>query len=302
MARSLTLPASPYVELKDPCAEYDGDRWHLFGTGVSRSRFEVFHATASALDGPWTWEDPVDVSALRGSCVAAPGVVYDEGRWHMFLQTTYNELDGVIEHLVSDDGGASFDHARTALESLPGTDEAGVYDPHPCVIDGVKHLFYSGFSVIGQPEVHAARSTSSSWDGPWERLGPVLRHEDVWCHNQREAAGYEWGLEAAQVIELPDGRCVLNGVCFLPGQVAGTRQRVFLAVADEPAGPWEVLGPAVEPPLRGGENGHGCLVEDDGRLVLLYQERTLADPRWRLAMTEIDLEAVAARGQEEDVA
>jgi hypothetical protein len=296
------LPPSHYLEVKDPCAAHDGERWHLFGTGVTRTSFEVFHATSTALIGPWTWEPAVDVSALHGSCLAAPGVVHDEGRWHLFLQTAYNEMDGVLEHLVSDDGGASFSHARTTLTSLPGTGEAGLYDPHPCVVDGEKYLLYSAFAVIGQPEVHAARSTSGSWDGPWERLGAVLRHEDVWCHNQRDTAGYEWGLEAAQVMQLPDGRCLMNAVCFLPGQAAGTRQRVFLAVADEVTGPWEVLGPVVTPAAGPGENGHGCLVEDDGRLFLLHQERTLHDPHWRLALTEIDIEQLADSGEEEDVA
>lgn len=295
------LPPSRYVELKDPCVEHDGREWHLFGTGVTRTAFEVVHATAPSLEGPWSWLPAVDVTTLRGSCVAAPGVVFDEGRWHLFLQTAYNELGGVLEHLVSDDGGASFDHARTSLTSLPGTDEAGVYDPHPCVVKGVKHLLYSAFSVVGQPDVHAARSTSGTWDGPWERLGPVLRHEQVWCHNQRETAGYEWGLEAAQVVELPDGRCLMNAVCFLPGQAQGARQRVFLALADDVEGPWEVLGPALAPPAGGGENGHGCLVVDGDRLVLLHQERTVAEPRWRLALSELDLEVVVDRG-EEDVA
>jgi hypothetical protein len=302
VSSGLALPPSHHVELKDPCAAHDGERWHLFGTGVTPTRFEVFHATSSRLAGPWSWEPPVDVSSLRGSCVAAPGVLYDEGRWHLFLQTTFNELGGVLEHLVSDDGGATFSHARTTLTSLPGTDESGLYDPHPCVVQGEKHLLYSAFAVIGQPEVHAARSLSGTWDGPWERLGPVLRHEDVHCHNQRGLPGYEWGLEAAQVVELADGRCVMNAVCFLPGQVPGARQRVFLAVADRITGPWEVVGPVVTPTLGGGENGHGCLVEEHGSLFLLYQERSLAEPRWRLALTELDLDALVDSSEEEDVA
>ncbi|HUR13316.1 MAG TPA: hypothetical protein VM097_02355 [Mycobacteriales bacterium] len=296
------LPPSHYLELKDPCVAHDGERWHLFGTGVARRRFEVFHATSLRLAGPWSWELPVDVSALRGSCVAAPGVVHDEGRWHLFLQTTFNELGGVLEHLVSDDGAVTFAHARTALTSLPGTDEAGLYDPHPCVIDGEKLLVYSAFSIIGQPDVHAVRSLSGSWDGPWERLGAVLRHEDVHCHNQRGAPGYEWGLEAAQVLELEDGRCVMNAVCFLPGQAQGARQRVFLAAADSVEGPWEVIGPVVTPAPGGGENGHGCLVEEDGSLFLLHQERSLQEPRWGLSLTELDLCVLTHAVDEEDVA
>ena len=292
----LELPPHHYLELKDPCPVYDGTSWHLFGTGVREHCFEVFHAMADDALGPWSWCPPVDVSTLRGSCVAAPGVIADGPVLHMFLQTTYNELDGVVEHLTSTDGGQTFDHARTALTSLPGTDEAGIYDPHPFTIGAEKYLAYSAFSVIGQPDVHLARSSSGTWDGPWERLGTVLRHEEVWCHNQRGITGYEWGLEGAQVQPLPDGGVLLNGVCFLPGAVAGARQRVFIAVAEAVTGPWDVLGPLL-PPLAGeneGENGHAALVQADGELLLFMQERSLAQPRWGLALARLDAEALSA--------
>jgi hypothetical protein len=292
----LELPPHPYLELKDPCPVYDGRCWHLFGTGVREDCFEVFHATAPRVHGPWSWEPPVDVSSLTGSCLAAPGVVPDGPVLHMFQQTAYNELGSVVEHLISTDGGQTFDHARTALTSLPGTNEAGIYDPHPFAIGAEKYLSYSAFSVIGQPDIHLARSASGTWDGPWERLGTVLRHEEVWCHNQRGVEAYEWGLEGAQVQALPDGGVLLNGVCFLPGAVPGARQRVFVAVAEEVTGPWDVLGPLL-PPLAGenaGENGHAALVEDDGELLMFLQERSLEQPRWDLALARLDADALSA--------
>lgn len=295
---------SPYRELKDPCPAHDGLRWHLFGTGVRDDGFDVFHATSRDLFGPWTIEQPVDVSTLAGSCLAAPGVVADGEVLHMFLQTTYNELGGRIEHLVSTDGGRSFGHARTALTSLPGTDEAGMYDPHPAQVAGEKYLVYSAFSVVGQPDLHLARSASGTWDGPWERLGAVLRHEDVWCHNQRGCDSYEWGLEAGQLLELPDGRVLLNAVCFLPGQPEGARQRVFVALANDVTGPYEVLGPVLTPAAGqgAGENGHACFVLDQDELVLLFQERSVDDPHWRLGLAYGGLSLLPGTPDVEDVA
>ena len=312
----MRLQASPpafadarYPELKDPCAVHDGSRWHLFGTGCLEQGVEVFHAVAESLDGPWEALPSVDVASLAGSCIAAPGLVADGEILHMFVQTEFNQLDGVVEHLVSDDLGQSFSHARTALTSDAAAGEAGIYDVHPCEVAGERYLVYSAFSVIGQPDVHLARSASGSWEGPWDRLGPVLRHEQVWCHNQRGTEAYEWGLEAAQLVELPDGRVLLNGVCFLPGQEPGTRQRLFLAVADRLGAPWTVLGPVLEPPggETGGENGHACVVVDGDELVVLYQERSLEDPRWRLGSLRARIEDLVggdavAVGLEQDVA
>jgi hypothetical protein len=279
------LSGSPYREVKDPSPTFHAGRWHLFGTGVRTDRFDIAHLVADDLDGPWQVLDPVDVSPIHGSCVAAPGVVAEDGVIHLFVQTTYNELGGLVEHLVSTDDGATFTHATTALTSLPGTEEAGLYDPHPFLLDDERYLAYSAFSVVGQPDVHVARSTSGTWHGPWERLGAVLRHEDVWCHNQRGSAGYEWGLEAPQVVELPDGRVLLQAVCFLPSGAPGTRQRLFVAVADELAGPYDVLGPVLSPPGGdvSGENGHGWFVREGDEMVILYQERSLARPDWSLA-------------------
>jgi hypothetical protein len=289
----LDLDGSSYVEMKDPCPVYDGTRWHMFGTGVTGPhQFNVFHATADRLTGPWTLQEPVDVSTLTGGCVAAPGVIAEGQRLHMFLQTEYNAFDGRIEHLVSDDGGKTFAHARTAMTSLPGTDEAGIYDPDPAEIDGQKYLVYSAFSVIGSPDVHLARSISGSWDGPWERLGAALRHEEVWCHNQRGIEAYEWGLEGAQLVELPDGRVLLNAVCFLPGATAGTRQRVFFAVARDVLGPYEIAGPVLVPDggHAAGENGHASLVVNGSDLALMFQERTLDNPHWRLGLAVAPIE------------
>jgi len=283
----LALDPGQFRELKDPSPVYDGTRWHLFATAISDERgFQVLHATAPALPGPWQLLAPVGLDDIPGSCVAAPGAIAEGSRLHLFVQTDFDRFGGRIEHLVSADGGASFDRGRTALNSLPRGPEAGIYDPHPAVVRGAKLLVYSAFSVIGQPDLYLARSRSGEWRGPWDRLGALLRQEDVWCQNQRGSAGYEWGLEGGQLLELPDGRLLLNAVCFLPGGVPGERQRVFFAFGREVLGSYDVAGPVLDP-RRGptkGENGHGSAVLDGDRLALFFQERSRLDPRWRLAL------------------
>jgi hypothetical protein len=292
--RPVLFDGGDYVALKDPCpVQLDGE-WHLFGTGAHPGyRYDIVHATAHHLMGPWRVRAPARLPPIAGTCVAAPGVISDGRRLHMFVQTEYNLFDGVIEHLVSDDRGATFVHRDTALASLPGTGEAGIYDPHPAEIDGRRYLIYSGFAEVGRPDLFLARSTSGGWDGPWQRLGCVLRHENVPGHNQHDDPAYEWGLEGGQLIELPDGRVLLNAVCFLAGAAPGDRQRVFLATAPGPTGPYRVHGPALQPADGAGEVGHGAAVLHDGELVLFFQERIGAGP-WRYGVAAA---AVGTAGQ-----
>ncbi|HUR73864.1 MAG TPA: hypothetical protein VMZ00_06280 [Sporichthya sp.] len=282
----LSFAASSYYAVKDPCPVFHAGRWHLFGTGVTGPhQFEVLHALAPNLRGPWKLHDAVALASLTGSCIGAPGVVSDGAALHMFLQTDYNQLGGRVEQLISTDDGRTFAHAATALTSDPGTDEAGIYDPHPAQIGSERYLVYSAFSTIGEPDVHLARSASGTWAGPWEKLGPILRHEDVVWHNQRGSVGYEWGLEGAQLVELPDGTVLLNGVCFLSDGPATCRQRVFFARAPHVLGPYEVIGPVIAPPADQiqGENGHATVVLDGDQLALFFQERDAAGS-WRYAI------------------
>ncbi len=291
-APEAVLPlAAPYGGLKDPCVVAHGGVWHLFATGCKDGfTYDLVHATAPTPRGPWRMHAPSRVDTE----VVAPGVVSDGTRLHLYVQDHYNVPGGTIRHYVSDDGGESFAPRRTVLTSRPGTGEAGLYDAHPALVGGRRYLVYSGFGTVGEPDLYLARARS--WDGPWQRLGRALRHEDVPCHNPRGCPDYEWGLEGAQLVELPDGRTLLLGVCFLPAGDVGTRQRVFLATAERPEGPYTVLGPAIEPAR--GENGHGCAVLDGDDLQLFFQHRDGDGLPWTISVATTDVASLADSEEE----
>jgi hypothetical protein len=192
---------------------------------------------------------------------------------------------------VSDDGGAAFVKTDTALLSDAAAGEAGVYDADAAHVSGERYLTYAAMSVVGQPDLYLARSSTGSWDGPWDRVGCILDHERVPSHNQVGTSGYEWGLEGPQILELPSGGVLLTAVCFLAGRPRGHRQRLLLAVAGHPKGPYCLLGTPVAPlgPRRGGENGHGTAVlGDDGLVHLVYQERAGDGLPWRILRATVD--------------
>lgn len=281
-------------DVKDPCPVWDGTRWHIFGSGgtVTTESWLVYHATAPALDGPWR-QEPLIALPVTGSGVAAPGVVFEAGVFHMYIQTEFMKAGGRCEHLVSNDG-FTWVALPTAFHAMSGTAEHGVYDPHPAVIGGQKYIVYSAmpeFDRVPQPDVHLARSRSGTWFGPWERLGKILDHADIPHHNAKDHPDYEWGLEGPQLVELPDGRVMLNATCFLPDGPRGCRQRVFLAVADSVTGPYRSLGPVLTPD-EAGENGHSTLMVDDAGLTLLYQSRLqTTGHRWRFGILRLRVDS-----------
>ncbi|WP_027062608.1 hypothetical protein [Mesorhizobium loti] len=279
-------------DLKDPCPVFDGALWHIFGSSgtVTTESWSICHGTAPDLYGPWTMHEAIELP-LVGSGIAAPGVIYEGGVFHMFIQTEFMKSGGRCEHAVSDDGFA-WTLQPPAILSLPDTDEDGIYDPHPAVIGGRRYIVYSGmpkFTKVPQPDVYLARSQSDSWFGPWKRVGKILDHVHVPHHNAREHPDYEWGIEGAQLVELPDGRVLLNATCFLPEGARGNRQRVFFAVASRVEGPYVSVGTVLEPG-EPGENGHSTVMVEGRELTLFYQSRQAATGhRWRYGVAKCDL-------------
>jgi hypothetical protein len=299
--KGLVLKSHSYWHTKDPCPVFDGTKWHLFGSGgkTGAEIWHILHATAPKPEGPWSEEEASVLEIVRGPHMAAPGVIFDpdDGLFHMFVQREFMQLGGTVEHLVSKDGN-HFQFKNTSLASLPGTPEAGIYDPHPAVIRKEKYFIYSGMERVSHPDLFLAKSASGSWDGPWQRLGRILAHEEVEHHNQHSHENYEWGLEGSQLIELPSGNVLLNGVCFLPEGERGQRQRVFFAGAAGPTGPFYTMGTIIDPVgerneenWEGGENGHAAGIIIEGSLYLFYQSRAFSQRnRWcyGLAVFNVD--------------
>ncbi len=279
-------------DLKDPCPVHDGELWHVFGSsGTVRSEtWSILHATAPDLYGPWTEHEAIRLP-IQGSGVAAPGVTFDAGVFHMFIQTEFMKSGGRCEHAVSNDG-FNWVVLQPAILSIPGTEEDGIYDPHPAMVAGKRYIVYSAmppFARVPQPDIYLARSMSDSWFGPWKRMGKILDHNDLPHHNSREHPDYEWGIEGGQLVELPDGRVLLNATCFLPDAPRGSRQRVFFAIADRVEGPYQSLGPVLDPG-EPGENGHSTVIVDGDELTLFYQSRRVTtDHRWRFGIAKFDL-------------
>ncbi|TIR45241.1 MAG: hypothetical protein E5X26_11070, partial [Mesorhizobium sp.] len=118
-------------------------------------------------------------------------------------------------------------------------------------------------------------------------------HSEIPHHNTRDDPDYEWGIEGAQLVELPDGRVLLNATCFLPRGARGSRQRVFFAIAAEVTGPYVSIGPVLDPGGPG-ENGHSTVMIEGEQLTLFYQSRVAAtNHRWRYGLARCDISVLS---------
>jgi hypothetical protein len=310
-----------FRDTKDPCICFDGTTWHIYGSGGdSRPEvWEILHATAPMIEGPWIEQDPVRLRGVEGPHVAAPSVVYDEEDklFHMCVQKDFMAIGGGIEYLVSADGHV-FTKMRTLVEPR-GSGEAGLYDPQFCPVGNKKYLVYAGIPsrltydhpFVPQPDIYLARSVTGRWAGFWKRVRKILTHEDIaWHHNRREHVDYEWGIEGPQIVGLPNGKVLLNATCFIEEGRRGTRQRVFFAIADEVRGPYTSIGPVLserESEWESGENGHASAIVCDDQLYLFYQARSQTNPEplenpWRYGIAVFNVDDVMRAVKKEEIA
>ncbi|MDB4991916.1 MAG: hypothetical protein JWL75_161 [Parcubacteria group bacterium] len=293
-----------FKDVKDPCITFDGTIWHIYGSGGNtvNEEWEILHATAPSIEGPWTELGAVTLRGVDGIHIAAPSVVYDseDELFHMVVQKDFIDVGGGLAYLVSSNGH-TFTKMRTLMRPTNEI-EAGLYDPQFCIIDNKKYLVYSGIPEIRpsavrsytvlQPDVYLAKSTTDYWSGHWKRMKAILRHEDIaWHHNDREHPDYEWGIEGPELQQLPGGLLFLNATSFITEGRRGTRQRVFFALADDIKGPYVSLGPVLSTEnveeWENGENGHASSWIVGEELYLFYQARSqvVIDPKeannWR---------------------
>lgn len=282
-----------FKDTKDPAITYDGKTWHIYGSGgtVVTETWEILHATAPSIEGPWTEQDACVLRGVEGPHVAAPSVIYDpeDKLFHMAVQKDFMDIGGGIEYLVSADGHV-FTKMRSIMSAKKGATEAGLYDPQLAIVEGTKYLVYAGIPAlitydapfVPQPDVYLAKSLTGRFAGPWKRSRRILAHDDIaWHHNRLGHPDYEWGIEGPQIECLPDGSILLNATCFLEEGRRGTRQRVFFAHADNPKGPYTSIGPVLIPPESGwdsGENGHASFWVQGEGIYLFYQARSKDNP------------------------
>ncbi len=300
-----------FPDTKDPAIVHDGSLWHIFGSGgsIEKEEWQILHAIAPDLTGPWIEIEPAILHGLTGFHVAAPGVVYDKNdkKFHMSIQQDFMNVGGSIHYLVSDNGH-EFHHIGEILLPEPEKGEAGLYDPHFSEIDGKKYMVYAGLPkeafggrpFVPQPDVYLSESETEFWSGPWKRVGKILDHDDIsWHHNSRDFPDYEWGIEGPQIVKLRDGRILLNATCFITEGERGTRQRVFFAFADKPGGPYKSVGPVVknENEWELGENGHASVHVMNSRVYLFYQGRPRvshlhSENKWKYGLAVFEIKDI----------
>jgi len=294
----------PYKHLKDACPVFDGSLWHLFGTADTRASgdkgkkgcVEVMHATSFSLKGPWQVHSGVKLYGLIGLHPCAPGVVYSsiDNTFYMFIHTSFILNGGTIECLKSTDKGNSFYYVNTVIRSLPLSNEERIYDPHPAEIFGQKYIIYTSSIKDNDFSFKIVKSINNSWDSKWEKMNQILQESDIFFQNQKNSIGREWGIEGAQLIELPNKKILLNAVCFLTeGKETppGKKQRFFLGIADKVSGPYKILGPVLSPTINGwesGENGHATIVIEKEEINFFYHARNfnIVHPVWRYGIAK----------------
>jgi hypothetical protein len=250
----------------------------------------MFHLVADAETGPFIeLNPPVLTGKFPKGIYEAPTFVAEGDTLHLFAQTTYYRFGGTIEHFVSQDGHY-FTWANTALRSLPGGQQSGVYDVDavllPSVGKSAAALVYSGFGREGgrddrpDPQLFVALSREG-WNGTFANgKRPILTDADVPWHNSHDSSNpyYEWGLEGAQLVPMPNGDLLLLSVAFekRPSRHYMPAQRLLFAWYDRRLKLQAVSNPIL-PYVRGwDEYGHGSMMidaYDPTRLRMLFQAR-----------------------------
>jgi hypothetical protein len=298
----LDKPDFYYCGQKDPSVAFDPKNklWHLYFTNTHSGQGCVGHLTSKNIEGKWQEEKPLDLGEFNRCGVEAPGVDFSNGRMHLYIQETHDSPNGNIYWGNSEDG-YNFEMKGVALTSDEGTREAGIYDAAIKTINSVAYLLYSAFpfpyvdddgnrfdGIHG--DIALARSLEgSNYGSAWEKLGCIISHEDVPFHNQHDDPNREWGLEGGDLLELKDGSVLLIGVCFLKYAEPCHRQRIFVAHAKNMVGPFRIIGLLTNPCNDWGarENGHPCMVKQNGRIYIFTQVLT---SDWRLGLLSVDEE------------
>jgi hypothetical protein len=302
--------AERYNEIKDPAVIQLADGSLMMYASIGNSfeqHWQVGRFIADKVDGQWQEVAPVTFENIWGPQLCAPAVTYEvvggQPIWTMYVQTACFEENGVIAVATSTDGQhfVGSDQPVFTKDSVinPPAPVIGVYDVAHSELNHQNQeldcMIFSGYRRIGCGDLYM--SFKSDADEKWSEAKCVLSQEDVPFHNHPGLESFEWGLEGAKLVQLAHDCYIIIGVCFLPmpHSFLGSRQRVFMAAATSPEGPFKPLGLLFEPieqPSRTGENGHPDTFIQDGKLWVIYQERTGNNQPWHLRSAAFEIEAL----------
>lgn len=289
-----------HYEIKDPSVVKINDGSYVMYASIGNSieqTWLVGRFIANNLLDEWQEIEPVIFHNLAGPQLCAPAVMYEningQNLWTMYIQTACFEADGIIAFATSNDGQNFYGqpHPLASRETIVNSPSPviGVYDAG---ISEIKYqgedllcLLYSGYRRIGCGDLYL--STKRKNEEQWSAGKCIISQEDIPFHNRPDDEFFEWGLEGAKLVQLADDCLMMIGVCFLPlpNGALGTRQRVFLAVADNINGPYKPVGTPFAPQKndgKSGENGHPDTLVNDEELVVIYQERLGNGQPWHL--------------------
>lgn len=307
--RRTTAHTTGYFEIKDPTViQMPDGTWQMYasvGTSVTQSWF-IGHFEAQHPAGPWQELEPVKMIGVEGSEVCAPQVLFDDSTgtplWKMYVQTTCFHENGVIAVAQSTDGTNFVGLPEPAMTQdrvppSPNTPPVvGLYDVaiSEYTQNGKVYecMMFSGYRRIGCGDLYMSVREKSVVETKWDTPRLILAQEDVPYHNNPGSLNFEWGLEGAKLVQLAENAYIMIGVCFLEKghEHRGTRQRVFLAAAETPFGPFTPISLPLEPTKYEsgqGENGHPDTIDLGSSIGILYQERTGDGKPWHLRYTEI---------------
>jgi hypothetical protein len=292
-----------FFQIKDPTVVQLPDGTYAMYCTLDASYMKpglVGRFTAAHPGGPWQEEEPAVLEGVIGPEVCAPSVRMEEkdGRplFKMYIQTSCFHEDGEIAVATSIDG-IHFTAEPVALtkDDVPGS--VSLYDVAVSDItrDGMpaECMVFSAYREVGCGDIYISLRDKGAAE--WETPVLALKQEDVPFHNKPGSGNFEWGLEGAKIVQLAEDAYLMVGVCFLDKEKSerGTRQRVFLAAAASPEGPFLAMDTPIAPtkyPEGTGENGHPEVIDLGDKFGFLYQERAgegMARP-WHLRYVEAD--------------
>lgn len=281
-----------FAEIKDPCVQQlpDGSFFMMASIGNSPvQKWRIGRFTAQHPAGPWNELPMAEVHGLEGFDICAPAFSVSErnGRTHykMYVQNSCFGKNGVIALAESEDGHNFFTDTKWQLKHrhVPraGLPIVGLYDAGLSDIEyqGKEYecLTFSGFRKVGCGDLYVAMRAKDDPRAKWSKARLILKQEDVPFHNKPLSKNFEWGLEGAKIVQLSKDNYMLIGACFLEEKTqVGERQRVFMAAAESPFGPFEHMALPLNPieyNTGQGENGHPDTIDLGDRIGILFQER-----------------------------